>query len=76
MCTRAQFIASIIIEMIDIHNDEYLERFKKKLFYMAPEICDQQWVELFNYVSVRYREDEEICKIYNKGYKSYIQNFS
>lgn len=76
MCSKAQFIASVVAEMINIHDDEHLERFKKKLFYTAPEICNQQWIDLFNYVRIKYSDDAEICDIYNKGYKSYVEEFS
>ena len=76
MCSRAQFIASVVTEMIHVHDDKILKCFKKKLFYTAPEICYQKWTELYNYVSIKYNNDDKICDIYNEGYTSYVHEFS
>lgn len=83
MCDRANNIACTLkslIEEIPPDNDTtVLQSLYRKVFYMAPEICDQAWVSMFNILRSNYDTGEAyqhtMCDIYNKGYQDYLKKF-
>ncbi len=83
MCDRAQSIASTIkslIEQIPPGKDtSQLQSMYKKIFYMAPEICDSAWQDLFSILRQTYDTGEayqhKMCVIYNKAYYEYVDIF-
>lgn len=83
MCERSANIATTInslIEQVPPNGDSSkLNSLLKKVFYMAPEICDQAWVTLYNILRYNYDTGEAyqhtMCEIYNTGYQNYLKKF-
>jgi hypothetical protein len=83
MCDRSNHIActlkSLIEEIPPNEDTLVLQSLYRKVFYMAPEICDQAWVSVFNILRSNYDTGEEyqhkMCDLYNNGYREYLEKF-
>lgn len=83
MCDRSNYIActikSLIEKIPDGQDMDEIQSLYRKVFYMAPEICDQAWVKLFNLLRRNYDTGEayqhEMCDVYNEGYRGYVDKF-
>lgn len=77
MCGKTLFIRGVLKDMLKLYpNDRMLISLIEKSAYTAPEIANQLWRNIFNYVSVTYNTDKAMYNLYHDGYKKYLDKFS
>lgn len=79
MCSKSFDIATVIDNIIYVlppdEDKRRLINLKDSLFHTAPEVCNNFWHKLFDYVSTEYDGSKgwhtDVCRVYNEGFENY-----
>ena len=85
MCSKALDIAIVLKEiqtLIPEENEKEHRLIKgliEDVFYRAPEMCNYYWNTIYDHLSRKFNNgldwEEEICQVYNIGYKNYVNKY-